>query len=334
MKILIIRFSSFGDVTQCLSVAAKLKKRFPESEIHWVVRQDLAELLSRNPNIAKVWSLNRQDGLSGLFKLIKELKKQNFSYIYDAHNNLRSFIIGLLLRPPFHFAKVNFIRKSQKRWKRILLFKFHKNLYRQPFSGQRDLLEPLAPWGVDEELPQPPQFFVDPHALLQAKSKLQSWHEEKFIVLAASAAYPLKRWPISHWQRLIQLEPQKKFVLLGGENDLFLNEVANIAPQRVLNLVGKTSLQESAAVISLSHQVIANDTGLLHIAEQLGKNCIALMGPAPFGFPSRKSTKILEINLPCRPCSKHGQGPCRNKELQKCLVDIRPEQVQQEILFC
>ena len=69
----------------------------------------------------------------------------------------------------------------------------------------------------------------------------------------------------------------------------------------------------------------------LHVGEQLGKPSIALMGPAPFGFPSRPSTKIMELNLPCRPCSKHGQGPCVNQIYHQCLVDITPAQVAAEV---
>jgi ADP-heptose:LPS heptosyltransferase len=99
-----------------------------------------------------------------------------------------------------------------------------------------------------------------------------------------------------------------------------------------LNLAGKTSLQVSSGVVALSRAVISNDTGLLHVAEQLGKRTIALMGPAPFGFPSRPTTKIMELNLSCRPCSKHGQGPCVNKEkFHKCLVDITPLQVAEQL---
>jgi ADP-heptose:LPS heptosyltransferase len=76
---------------------------------------------------------------------------------------------------------------------------------------------------------------------------------------------------------------------------------------------------------------VSNDTGLLHVAEQIGKPSIALMGPAPFGFPSRPKTKIFEIDLSCRPCSKHGQGPCVNSEYQKCMRDIKPEDVSRHL---
>ena len=115
------------------------------------------------------------------------------------------------------------------------------------------------------------------------------------------------------------------FVVLAGPNDQFTKEL-NVN-SNVINWTGTTSLRESAYVISRSLAVIANDTGLMHIAEQMGKPTIALMGPAPFGFPSRKTTTILERNLKCRPCSKHGQGPCVNSNYHECLASISADEV-------
>lgn len=152
------------------------------------------------------------------------------------------------------------------------------------------------------------------------------------IALAPSAAYFLKRWPKDYFMKLIELQPDEKFVLLGGPEDSFIEDIHAVAPERVLNLAGKCSMQVSAAVVAESKLIVANDTGLLHVAEQLGKPAIALMGPAPFGFPSRPATKIMEIDLPCRPCSKHGQGPCINKfKFHQCLVDITPEMVSNSV---
>lgn len=332
-KFLIIRFSSFGDVTQALSIPAKLKELSPEAEVHWITRQDLSSLLEGHPQIDRIWRLDRKLGFWGLLKLIAELKRQRFSHIYDAHNNMRSHLISLMLRPPMALSRIFeppiFLRKSQKRWKRLLLFKFRINLYQQPFSGQRDLLEPLNKWGISSQLPPPPQIFIASTAVSKVKILLeQKGFAGKFVALAPSAAYELKRWPVEHWQTLVRMLPETRFVCLGGPTDTFIQQIADVDPKRVLNLAGALSLQESSAAIALSETLVTNDTGLLHVAEQLGKKTVALMGPAPFGFPSRPSTHILQIDLKCRPCSKHGQGPCVNKvKFHQCLVDITPVQV-------
>jgi ADP-heptose:LPS heptosyltransferase len=121
--------------------------------------------------------------------------------------------------------------------------------------------------------------------------------------------------------------PFEKFIILGGPEDLFLKELELHNPARVKNWAGRTDYQESAATVKLAKALVANDTGTLHLGEQLGQKTIALMGPAPFGFPSRTSTKIMQLDLSCRPCSKHGQGPCINEKFHRCLVDISPEMV-------
>jgi len=253
--------------------------------------------------------------------LAKSLSKENYTHVYDAHNSTRSWFLSLYLQLT---TSALILRKSQKRLFRFLLFQFRINLYRLPRSGQRDLLEPLSKWGIDESLPPTPQLFLTSEDFESVKTLLPS---KPFIALAPSAAYELKRWPESHWKKLIESLPQESFVLLGGPEDTFLEQIRAQAPERVFNLAGHTPLRQTAAVVKKSRALIANDTGILHTAEQQGHPTIALMGPAPFGFPSRPSTRILEKTLACRPCSKHGQGPCRNPNFQECLVAISPDEV-------
>lgn len=330
-KFLIIRFSAFGDVVQTLSVPSALKESFSQSEIHWVTRKDMTPLLKNHPAINKVWEFERKSGLLGLIKLAFKMRKEGFTHIYDAHNNSRSRVLVWILKPlGFLNLGPHFIRRSIRRWKRFLLFQFRVNTFEMPFSGQRDLLEPLAPWGVSKVPPPAPQIFPSHESHKKAQEILGSFAGS--IALAPSAAHFLKRWPKEYWKELILLFPERKFVLLGGPEDSFMEDIHRVAPDRVLNLAGKSSLGLSASVVALSPLLISNDTWLLHAGEQLGTKTIALMGPAPFGFPSRASTRIMELDLPCRPCSKHGQGPCVNKnKYHQCLVDITPEQIAFEI---
>jgi lipopolysaccharide heptosyltransferase II len=329
-KILLIRFSSFGDVVQCLSVPTVLKNQFPDSEIHFLTKTDFSGLIETHPEVNKVWKLNKQKGFNGLSELIQDLRLENFTLIYDAHNNLRSHLIVWGLRHWFSLSpKPRLIRRSLYRWRRFLLFNFRINLFKQPFSGQRDLLAPLTPWGISENLPPVPQIFIRASIKNKMLNLIENkgYKEKSFISLAPAAAHALKKWPKEYWQKLV-INWNTQFIILGGPKDYFLAEIAAEAPDRIINLAGQLSLEESAAVIALSQLLITNDTGLLHVAEQLGHAAVALMGPAPFGFPSRyDSTLILEKVLACKPCSKHGQGPCRNPNFHECLRSISPEQV-------
>lgn len=326
-KILLIRFSSIGDVTQCLSVPSRLREL--NAEIHWVTRADLAVLLEDHPAIDRIWRLRRDEGFSGLWRLILELRKENYTAIYDAHNNLRSRLICWALR--CRFAPPRLLRRSLSRWKRYLLLKWKINRFRKPFSGQRDLLEPLKKWGLSEQLPPAPQIFCGRRFEDRAIAALEKRQWKSPIGLAPSAAYTLKRWPLESFGELIRQLPDENFWIFGGPEDNFVRSLREIAPNRVEVWAGHLNLAETTAFVSRCRVMVCNDTGVLHIAEQLGKPSIALMGPAPFGFPSRTSTQILERELPCRPCSKHGQGPCVNPRFQLCLRDISPAEVAQHV---
>ncbi len=323
MKVLIIRFSSIGDLTQALSIPSLIKSYTPEARIHFVTREDLSSLADNNPNIERVWKLDRKLGVQGLWKLIQELRKENFTHLYDAHNNLRSLVIRSFLFVP------NTLVRPMMRLKRFLLIRFQRNLFEKPFSGQRDLLKPLEKWNYKFFLPPTPQLFLDQASRNYATDVFSKHQLMNPIVLAPSASYELKRWPLEYWHQLISNMPDRQFVVLAGQADTFTSELNQYA--NVVNLTGQSNLTQSAAIIEKANLLISNDTGLLHFAEQLGRPAIAFMGPAPFGFPSRPSTLILERNLKCRPCSKHGQGPCINPNFHECLRAITPNEVIEHI---
>lgn len=332
MKILVIRFSSIGDLTQALSLPAVLKEKFPQSELHFLTRKDLSELLENNKAIDRIITLDRKKGFKKLLSLGLEIKNNNYDLIYDAHNNLRSTIVRILASPLFVFLttgrmnKTQIVVKPMQRLKRFLLLQFKLNFFDKPFSGQRDLIKPLEKINIPFHLPKTPQLFFSAPLQKKMNELIEKQNLKNFLVFVPSAAYELKRWPLSHWKHLIELNAHQQIVILAGPHDDFTKELEIY--QNVINLTGKTSLLESAYVISKAQVVVSNDTGLLHMSEQLGKLTLALMGPAPFGYPSRlDTTTILEKHLPCRPCSKHGQGPCTQKTYQECMVTITPSEV-------
>ena len=312
MKILILRFSSFGDIVQALDVPTALRERFPGTAIHWAVRSDFREVVALHPHVDRIWTLDRQKGWRGLWKLATELRKEGFTHLYDAHNNLRSWILRLLLMPP------HLVRRSKNRWKRFLLFKFRKNLFPWPFIGRKSFLAPLSKWGVSEALFQSPF----PQLALPFEAP------QKYVVLIPATAWAKKNWPRSHWVELIGLLQDQKLVVLGGPSDQFIDEIVTEAKHpSLLNLRGRLSLIESCAVVAGAKAVISADTGLMHVADQLGRPTLALIGPSAFGYPGSKSSRTLEVQLDCKPCSKDGRGPCQNQTYQKCMIDIRPTDV-------
>lgn len=322
-KVLIVRFSSFGDIVQCSVVVERLRQRFKDAEIHWVTRGEFKNLVSLNRNVDKVITIDKSGGVKALLYLAFKLRGKNYTHVYDAHHNLRSAVIRFVLMLNFNFPSL--IVRSKNRLKRILLFKFRINLFPKPFRGIESYLLPLTKWEIPFETPQVPVLWNFP--ILN-----QKWENKKFIAFVPSAAWEMKRWPISHWKKLVALLPNINIIILGGKDDLFCEEICQVAPSRVTNLTGKLTLIESCDIVKKSTMLVSADTGLLHVADVLGVPAISLMGPTAFGFTAGPQIKTMEIELACRPCSKDGRGKCSQEIYQKCMVDIVPEKVAFEIL--
>lgn len=325
-KFLIIRFSSIGDIIQCMGIIGGIKKHFPEAEIHWITRKDMASVLAMDKRIDKIWAFDKNKGFSGLLDIARQLGKEHFDYIYDAHSNIRSNILKLRLSP-CPGRKPYITTRSKERWKRFLLFRLGINRFDWPFRGVISFRKPLKKWGIT----QFPDDYQDWYFPTEFASKLDACIDSRTVTLIPSANWAMKRWPMDHWKALIRLLPDYRFVILAGPEDSFCEEIRATAPERVTNLSGTTSLLESCYLVRQSRVVVSGDTGFMHAADLFRIPTLALIGPTAFGFPSGPTAKVLEIDLSCRPCSKDGRGKCKQCIYQKCMVDITPETVAKRI---
>ena len=319
-----IRFSSFGDIVQASTANVALKKKFPESEINWLTKSAFLSLLEADPNVDRVVTL---ESFSGLVSIFKWIKKQRFELIYDAHSSLRSSLIYLLI---VSFGKTaQWVTRPKYRWKRFLLFKFRINTFPKPFVGQASYLSPLKDHGI-ELSPNNTQWNFGKE-IIQKVDNLTK--KEEFVVFAPSAAWEMKRWPVAHWKKLIDLTtlnfPYLKIILVGGPSDDFIKELDY--HKSVLNLSGKLSLIESSYLVTKASMTISADTGIIHVVDAHRGAGVLLNGPTAFGKTFSPTVKILEENLYCQPCSKDGRGKCERQIYQQCMVEISPERVFEEI---
>ncbi len=312
MKILIIRFSSFGDIAQCMGALTVLRSMHPHAQIDWVTKESFRSLVTSSDEVHQVHTLSSKAKLKELFQLGIFLRKQKYDLIYDAHANLRSMILRKIL-----FGH-RIIARSKNRWKRFLLFKLRINKFPQPFKGMLSYTAPLS----DQS---PKKLNLNFKDIEQEKiSSLVPSNFQKAIVLAPSAAWDMKRWPIQRWKELIASLADQKFILLGGPEDTFFKEFES---ENVLNLAGKLSFLESAYIIHKSVGLISADTGSLHLADLMGKEAIGLIGPTAFGYPTMDSSLIIEKDFNCRPCTKDGRGKCSQKIYQECMIQISAKEV-------
>lgn len=326
-KMLIIRFSSFGDIVQSLVVAKKVKEKYPDCKITWLTKENFSGLVGLCPHVDDIKVIRKGEGFFSLIKLGLSLKSENFEVLYDAHSNLRSFFIKLMMTP-MNFSLKCIVRKKE-RWKRFLLFKLRKNKFDYPYRGMISYLKPLAPLEIRHDNLTQNWNFKKP---IQDKVKsLFPKIDESFIVLAPSAAWKMKRWPEENWKKLIANLKNQHVVLVGGPGDDFIDNLYSAEDSNCLNLAGKLSLEESCYLVSRSKALISADTGMIHVADLLGTRGLSLIGPTAFGFPTNSNIKTLEVDLPCRPCSKDGRGKCSREIYQECMVKITPENVLEEI---
>lgn len=328
-KVLIIRFSSIGDIIQCISVVGGIKHQWPDAELHWVTRSDMASLLKIDPRIDKIWEYDKKSGLSKLLKLFVQLRKQDFTHVYDAHSNIRSTILWWVFK--FGFSSSKWVTRRKDRLKRLLLFRFGINLFPKPFRSFVSFQKPLSKWGITSFDNSFKDWKFPESVALKVDDMLKPMNGNDLIALVPSAAWELKRWPVSYWQELVRLLPTHRFVVLGGPTDDFCADIAAVAPDRVVNLAGKTSLMESFYTVYKASYVISGDTGFLHAADLFDKPGQAIIGPTAFGFPSGAKMKIMEVDLPCRPCTKDGNVKCKNTVHKKCLVEVKPSGVADQV---
>lgn len=298
MKILIIRFSSIGDIVLTSPVIRCLKMQLPDIELHYLTKKAYECVLAGNPHIDKIHYLKKS-----LSESITELKKEKFDHIIDLHHNLRTFWIKAKLG----ISSSSFDKLNRQKWL-LVNFKF-KTL--PPIHIVDRYLQTVEFLGVKNDS-QGLDYFLLKHYEVQ---NLLPQSHQKYISVVIGAQHATKRLPT---EKLIQLcsKIQSPLVLLGGPEDKARGEeIAIKAGAHVINGCGQFKLDESAFLISMSEKVISHDTGLMHIAAAFNKPIISVWGNTvpEFGMYPYKTDEshIIEVKgLNCRPCSKIGFNSC------------------------
>ncbi len=333
-KILILRLSSFGDIIQTLPCVDALAAE--SYDVDFLTKKAFLAPLKAHPQIRQIYTFETQG--SSLWQELRKVKDlirtQEYDCIYDAHNNLRSTLIlistfFLRLRLRLFSGKALTVRRPKSRFKRFLLFKLRIDRFPLPFVSADSFLNPLIKNKVLTQNPQAQKLPVNDTYNQNILKASAFTHPRPYICLAPSAAWPLKRWPLTHFQSLMDSMPDWDFIVIGGAEDTFTHELQT---PRLTNTIGQLSWADTGKAIKEARALVSADTGVLHWADYMGVPSVGLLGPTAFGVPFRKSTTIMNLNLSCSPCTKDGRGQCKIKETQKCLKEIYPHNVKQEIL--
>ncbi|WP_026461922.1 glycosyltransferase family 9 protein [Adhaeribacter aquaticus] len=315
-KILIIRFSSIGDIVLTTPVIRALKKQLANAEIHYVTKQNFKSIVAPNPYLDKVHYLQEN-----LTTLIEELRQENFDYIVDLHNNLRSRLIRFKLGVP----GASFNKLNLRKWL-LVNFKINKmpavHIVDRYLATAKKLGIKNDGAGLDYFIPAQDEVFL---------STLPATHQNGYVAIAIGAQHYTKRLPT---ERIIELceKINKPILLLGGKEDTaagdviaqyFLNKESK--GTKIYNACGKFNLNQSASLVRQAHIVYSHDTGLMHVAAAFKKKVVSIWGNTvpEFGmYPYKTEFTVLENNnILCRPCSKIGYAKCPQGHF-KCMREI------------
>ena len=328
MKLLIIRFSSIGDivlttpVVRCLALQTK-------AEVHYLTKKCFGSIVQNNPYLKKIWLFDNSDK-----NLIQQLRAEKFDGIIDLHNNLRSIKISWQLSVKRNtFNKLNF-----EKW---ILVRFKKNIL-PPIHIVDRYLAAVKKLGIvndgkgldffidEKNTVDTTSLFTNTDIFLKTNAQLTTNNQQlttnNYVALVIGAAHATKRLPTHKLIELINSIKQP-IILIGGKDDTAVaTEIENtVLRNDVVNTCGKLNLQQSASIIQNATYVITHDTGMMHIAAAFDKKIISVWGNTvpEFGmYPYLKTvsqqlfadTHINEVkNLPCRPCSKIGFNTCPKK---------------------
>ena len=303
MKLLVLRFSSIGDIVLTSPVLRCLKQQVPGAEVHVATKAAFADLLRYSPYVDKVHTLDKD-----LDTLVAALKAEGFQEVIDLHHNLRTARIKRALGVPAHsFAKLNV-----QKWLLVNL-----RVDRMPNEHIVDrYLRTVQHLGVRNdgaglELHLPPERMVDLAAL-------PATHRAGYTVLAVGAGHATKRLPL---HRVVELAGMLHgpLVLVGGPEDQATGRaIAHAIGGRVYDATGRYDLLASASLIARADQVIAHDSGAMPIAAAFQRPLVSIwgntvpafgMGPYMPAHPER--AHVMEVpDLSCRPCSKLGFDRC------------------------
>jgi ADP-heptose:LPS heptosyltransferase len=319
-KILLIRFSSIGDIVLTTPVIRCLKEQLPGAEIHYLTKRQNETLLRANPYIHKIWSFNHT-----FRELLPGLKKERFDFIADLHKNLRSFRVRLCLRRPAgSFPKLNLKKYLLTRFHIDLLPKVH--IVDRYFQAVSKLAVRYDGRGLDYFIPGGEEADLE---------LLPGIHRNGFFALSIGGKHNTKIYPADRVAEVC-LRLQKPIVLLGGPEDRARGEeIVEAAGVKVFNGCGVFSINQSASLIRQAEKVISNDTGLMHIAAAFKKPIVSIWGntvPAFGMYPYlpqdlQDLSEIIEVHgLSCRPCSKLGYDKCPKKHF-RCMKDISEDEI-------
>lgn len=314
MKLLIIRFSSIGDIVLTTPAIRCLKQQIPGAEVHFLTKAKFKAVTIANPYIDQFHYFDKN-----IRQTIREIRAEKFDCIIDLHKNWRT--LRIYLETDIATKWLSYRKLSVQKF---LLTRLGINTMPGIHISQR-CLNALRPLGVKDD-GKGLDYFIPKGEEIEI-TELPLSHQMGYIAVVIGGSYYTKKLPVYKLQELCR-QINHPVVLLGGKEDVEEGvSIAAVDPVKIYNACGKFSLNESADMVRKARFVISHDTGLQYIACAFQKPVLAVWGGTsprldvePYygsGSPQRH-TNFIVPGLPCQPCSNFGTRTCPKKHF-KCM---------------
>ena len=316
-KILVIRFSSLGDIILTSPTVLNLKIGYPQSHITFLTKPKYRQIVEMFGTVDKIALLPESGSFAEQLRLLKYLEQQNFDIIVDLHSNFRSSIARTVLTAG---QKVVYPKNRITR-QRIVRFKDFpaSDSNTHTIDRYNDCLQQLG-------LPAPARrpIFQRSNGIIIA--------QHPTVLIAPGAAFKNKQWPVEKFAEVavsLHHSHQTKIIWAATDKDTIPDKLTEQIPKDDLRLLSNHPISELALIISESTLTIANDSGIAHLSSAVGTPVISIFGPThpALGFQPRGLMDIIvQADVSCRPCSLHGDKICFQRE-QYCFTRIEPAEV-------
>ena len=312
-KILVIRFSSIGDIVLTTPVIRCLKQQLRDTEIHYVTKEIFSPILNGNPYLDKLIAFKKD-----ISEIYEVLQSEKYDVVIDLHKNLRSLRLKQKLSTKnYSFEKLNVQKFLAVNFKMINALPAEHIVERY--------LETIEPLGVKNDF-MGLDYFLDKKERVDVANLFFNGRETKYLALVVGGSYYTKKIPLNKLREICRTSTLP-VLLLGGKEDALLAEELQKDFPLLINTCGKFSINQSASLIEQAEWVITSDTGLMHIASAFNKKIISVWGNTipEFGmgpYLPNDQNKIMEVKgLSCRPCSKLGYNKCPKGHF-KCMNEL------------
>ncbi len=313
--ILVLRFSSIGDILLCTPIFRALRQKYPNARILFLTLEKYAEVLETNPYIDEIWTINTR-----VSEISERLRAAHIDTIVDLHKNIRTQQVKRLLAKARYYS---YHKLNMRKWLWVNL-KINslpmKSIVQRYFEGLQALELQNDLRGLD--------YFIPDEDRIEMKKDIPYSHHAGYVVLGIGGSKATKRMPYQKWQELC-LRLDFPMIAVGGPDERELGDLlaSNIPDKKVYNACGKFGLHETADIIRRSQMVITHDTASMHMAAAFDKkiqviwgNTSPYFGMYPYLPGESRAWHSAEVPLRCRPCSKIGYAKCPRRHF-KCMLN-------------